>query len=569
MTHKSNKSFLCSKHIYLFMLLSAIGLSLKYIFIDFCVDSEYQIAMAYRLANGDIMFKEMWEVHQTSAFLCAIFLKIYLLLFNTTTGVVLYLQFIGIVLDGALAYLIYTVIYKLFNKKDVAFAMAWVSFVVSPKDVPIAEFANMQVWFCTLLCIMMFLYHQTGKRRFILLAAWSLCGAVLSYPSCIILVFAIIFLFIRQDQKKDLLLFLGICVTTGLLYLYFLFKHITFSEFIYSIENMLALEPTHTISLIDKFFAYIADVGILAIVLALAYVFSYVIAIIICKNSKKDNEFTSILTSSLFFLIMLCISIYSVIKWQTYTRYTYSMLFITIIIIGLRYTNYLSADALYLYNCGTTISIFNFIATLLLTDLRFIDSIPYLLIAVIVAFLPISEMLRTVNNIFNTKKLFKALLLCGILFLVFRNIYIIKPFNSQIQPITAIRGIVKEGPAFGMISEYMGAYMQNESVKEWEQYVPNGSSIYLVGSSVNALGYLYSDTTIAAPSVMSTPWYNDCIPKYWTLNPDRYPDIVIVSCWYGELDPLLDKNTWIFKWIDEDFKPSHYVDGKYWRYYFK
>lgn len=245
------------------------------------------------------------------------------------------------------------------------------------------------------------------------------------------------------------------------------------------------------------------------------------------------------------------------------------MLFITIIIIGLRYTNYLSADALYLYNCGTTISIFNFIATLLLTDLRFIDSIPYLLIAVIVAFLPISEMLRTVNNIFNTKKLFKALLLCGILFLVFRNIYIIKPFNSQIQPITAIRGIVKEGPAFGMISEYMGAYMQNESVKEWEQYVPNGSSIYLVGSSVNALGYLYSDTTIAAPSVMSTPWYNDCIPKYWTLNPDRYPDIVIVSCWYGELDPLLDKNTWIFKWIDEDFKPSHYVDGKYWRYYFK
>ena len=53
---------------------------------------------------------------------------------------------------------------------------------------------------------------------------------------------------------------------------------------------MLALEPTHTISLIDKFFAYIADAGILAIVLALAYVFSYVIAIIICKNSKKDND---------------------------------------------------------------------------------------------------------------------------------------------------------------------------------------------------------------------------------------------------------------------------------------
>lgn len=77
------------KIIRLIMLIIAVALSIKYIFVDFGIDAEFQIAMSYRLAKGDIMFKEMWEPYQMSAFLCAFFIKIYIWLFHTTTGIVL------------------------------------------------------------------------------------------------------------------------------------------------------------------------------------------------------------------------------------------------------------------------------------------------------------------------------------------------------------------------------------------------------------------------------------------------------------------------------------------------
>ena len=68
---------------------------------------------------------------------------------------------------------------------------------------------------------------------------------------------------------------------------------------------------------------------------------------------------------------------------------------------------------------------------------------------------------------------------------------------------------------------------------------------------------------------MSTPGYNESIAKYWEDNSEKYPDIVIASCWYGELDKALQNNDWIMKWLEEEFKPAYYIDGKYWRYYFR
>ena len=40
-------------------------------------------SMAYRLVQGDRMFLEMWEPHQTSAFFSAAFLWLYMQLFHT------------------------------------------------------------------------------------------------------------------------------------------------------------------------------------------------------------------------------------------------------------------------------------------------------------------------------------------------------------------------------------------------------------------------------------------------------------------------------------------------------
>ena len=53
---------------------------IKGIFISSDIDESYALAQSYRLATGDKLFLHMWEPHQLSAFLSAIFIKIYLLI---------------------------------------------------------------------------------------------------------------------------------------------------------------------------------------------------------------------------------------------------------------------------------------------------------------------------------------------------------------------------------------------------------------------------------------------------------------------------------------------------------
>ena len=50
------------------LLAASIVATVKIIFFGFDIDEQYAVSMAYRLVQGDRMFLEMWEPHQTSAF---------------------------------------------------------------------------------------------------------------------------------------------------------------------------------------------------------------------------------------------------------------------------------------------------------------------------------------------------------------------------------------------------------------------------------------------------------------------------------------------------------------------
>lgn len=579
----------------IFLLLTAVCLSVKYIFVDFGLDAEFQISMSYRFVRGDLMLREMWEPHQTSTFLTAFFIKLYLSLFKTTTGIVLYLQIIGVLIDWAVAYLLYRTADKYLECRGAALAMAWFFVVVSPKDVPLPEFANMQIWFSALLCLALFAYHRTEQKKYLVLAGLSLCAAVLSYPSCLILAAGVAFLLffrgknlshskkVSRNWPKEFLLFISVCAAAGAVYLSLIMRHISPKEFSVILKNILALEPTHSVDYGLRLARHLLDAARLAAVLAAAYGVSLVLSAAAVRifrrifriediRGKKElpGNVCGMLTDFLFFMIILSVSLYAVFSWETFTRYGYSISFFAVILLGARHAKTLPADKKFFYLCGMVISGLNFFATLLLSDLQLIGAVPYLIIAAAFSFIPIEEALRQANASGSlTRRLRKAALICGMAFLVFRNVYLIRPMIFQGNTLLQVGGIVKEGPAIGIISNYMGAYIQNETIKEWREYIKEGSRIYLIGDPLDTLGYLYLDTDIAAPSVQCTPWYNESILEYWKMNPDKYPDVVIASCWYGDMNASLVKNGWILEWIEKDLQPSYSIDGKYWRYYFR
>ncbi len=570
-TEKSKQKIPYSKVIRIIMLIVAVCLNIKYVFVDFGIDAGFQTTMAYRLVDGDSMFKAMWEPYQMSAFLCAFFEMIYLKIFHTTTGIVLYLQIMGVLLDVLVAVCIYIVVSRFLSNEKVAFVMAWVVMIVSPKDVPLAEYSNMQVWLSMLLVLTLYLYYRLEQKRWIVLAAFCLCGAVLSYPSCVILLFGVIFLLWYYRDWKGIVIVISLCIGIATLYLGLIFRHISFGDFISSIQHILALETSHSVSMIDKLADYCKQALILGAIYVLAYGIAYSVTILRYKNEYRSWNRTKmrVRTDKVFFVIILLVSAYSVFDWQKNVRYSYSLIFVGIMIMGFRHCKVLSKDKFYFYLCGTTIAILQFLATLLLTNLVLIASVPYLLIGVLVGFLPLSEVIFSEEEILEQKKSMKRLLLLSALFLVFRNGYLIRPMNGDVSTICDIAGIVKGGPAIGIVSEYMGPYMQNETIKEWEQYIKEGDSVYLIGGSLDTLAYLYADTVIAAPSLVPTPGYNESILAYWEMNPEKYPDVIVASCWYGTMNEELTQDSWIMKWIEEEYQPVYYVDGKYWRYYFR
>ena len=104
------------------MLCASILATLKIIFFDYTMDEEYQIVMAYRNLQGDSLFKEMWEPHQTSAFMCIGLMGIYQLITGTYTGVVIFLRICTAIIQALLAVWGYKVFVR-FTKKEYAFLL--------------------------------------------------------------------------------------------------------------------------------------------------------------------------------------------------------------------------------------------------------------------------------------------------------------------------------------------------------------------------------------------------------------------------------------------------------------
>lgn len=393
-------------------------------------------------------------------------------------------------------------------------------------------------------------------------------GGVISYPSCLILFLVGIIFLLYLHEKRDCLLFAAACLCLGIGYLCLVMQNVSIHELSVFLQGMFSLETAHSAGLLEKGAAYLKDGLVILAVFAVFYIISHLAAGVISRKCMS-GRYGKILTDALFCGFILFISLYTVIFWQDYIRYSYSLIFPAFIFVGTHYVKKLSPDLRCFYMLGTVISLFQFMATLLLTNLNLLASVPYMLIGFVVSMLPLSAEVGAVDKKGLQRKLKTVFLFCTVIFLAGRNAYMIRPLYGEDMTVRGIAGIVKSGPAMGVITEYMGAYMQNETMKEWAQYIHDGDAIYLIGYPMDTLGYLYADTTIAAPSLTSTPGYNESILDYWEMNPEKYPDVIIASCWYGVENSMLTEDSWIMQWIEQEYRPQYVIDGKYWRYYFK
>ncbi|MCM1326047.1 MAG: hypothetical protein NC094_08525 [Bacteroidales bacterium] len=557
-----------NRYISVIFTLMAVFCGIVWAFTNVGYDSEYQIAMAYRLIKGDKMILEMWEPHQTSALLPAVLMWLYLKLFHTTTGIVLYLQICGILIRGGLAFLLYRLLRDAAGK-SAAYGMALFYFMVSPKDYALPEFSNLQLWFSTLLLCGLWSYLKRGKRYLLLLAAVWLCLEVLAYPSCaIVLISVIIILVLYAPYKwRDILSFSGVCAGLGLAVAGYFLVTIGPDTLKECIMGMLNLEPTHATSGILKIQSYLWEILEIGIILLAAGVMGWFVSIVLQAVFRRKGVGTSLwfLCCSVVLLVGFFLNILSVEN-----RNAYGIIFLFLVGIGFYHRNILEEKEKKVYVCGSLIGGAGFLATLILTDMGFLNSVPYGILATMMALLPIKRWVDKMTSRHIRKGSYLCFW-CLMALLAFRCFYIRIPLTGRGQIGTSFSdmSIVRSGPAFGIVSDEEGVCIQRDSYPEWKEWIRPGDKVWIVGGVVDTLGYLYEDVEVAGPSTMSTPSYSETVLEYWRLNPDKEPDVVVAEGYRGDLVYELLSNPWFLEWLEQEYRPEYVAEGEYWIYYFR
>ena len=94
----------------------------------------------------------------------------------------------------------------------------------------------------------------------------------------------------------------------------------------------------------------------------------------------------------------------------------------------------------------------------------------------------------------------------------------------------------------------------------WSEFASEDTSVLYIGPS--QFFYMLENCIIASPNTISTPTYDETLLAYWEMNPDRYPDVVAVESWFGDIR-VAEEDDFIMQWLEEEFQASEVIEYPY------
>lgn len=573
---------LTRKHVKIFFIILTVLASIKMLLQNFSLDEEYHLLMSYRNIMGDGLFSTMWEPHQTSSFLCTLFMWPYYAITGTFTGVVIYLRLIGTVIHFGVAFYLYKVL-RHFLEEDYSFYVALIFFNTIPKLIMLPEFAGMQVWF-GVLCFLAIVdsvenitLHKEdassariSKMQYlkIAVAAIFMCLEVLSYPSCILLFipfFIIIVYFHNEKRLLKGLLFTGVCALFGILYAGYFFLKVGLDELLLNIPAILHFDSSHDFVATEKIDLLFNNLLHYAISFAILTVAAWGLFLIpVIRKHLPERRGIAFVG-----LILLLSNIYQLIMWIGFNKgYEYLQIHLAVTLclglwmlcFGLKTHN---RFAKYMW-CGTTIGFLSLVCIMFLTNLDLLSSIPHGLlgsICMLALFAYIAKEYPNYIYIVLTAFCLTATIGKG---------YTLRGGFGNYNNVLQSEGLLKHGPAIGTVSTYMGAYIYNNEYKLWQDAIPEGSNVLIATNNVqsaNTVQYMFQPANVCHYSVIDPAAYDKNLLTYWERYPEKAPEIIVVDCWFGDLK--FEKSSWILEYIENDFGYSEVIDGDYVRIYKK
>ncbi len=543
----------------------------KNIFVGTNVDEGYAVVMGYRLAMGDKLLLEMWEPHQTSAIFTAFLMKPFLLVTGGETEfLTLYLRAVYFLIQGLIAWFLYKTLCRCIPSIEQRFAV-WLSlvfFVSNPKSIFVPEYSNLHIWFLMLLCLCLMWYcceqsPHRGKTIVLIAAGVCLTCDVLSYPSMALLVPVCIIFILAQRIKhpiKACAALIAPCVVSALIFMGYVLTYMTPKQIGQVLPHILG-DGSHQADLKSKLMVCAEDFGTIGMVVVCSLVLAFVSAMLYKKIWHKPKERTTIYTLFFFLGFQMVYQIWCFLFGE-YNAAHPRVIYLAIMAVGIycyckRKKEEKMGAGLILF------SLISYIGAICMSNWGPFVLLPYLVVGAIGGLICWSEYLQ--NHSFVKYNLAMSVL-CAVLVIgnVFGFCWLIIGGEAEHATLMEVRGIHKHGFRAGVFSTYMDAYRYNENVEQWAEIVPEGSTVLYVGPS--QFFYMLGDCTIASPNTISTPTYDETLFAYWEMNPDRYPDVVIVESWFGDIRAV-DDDGMIMQWLENEYSATEVTDYSYVRVY--
>ena len=533
----------------------AILVSIKTIFTDFGGDNAYSMVMSYRHITGDRMFLEMWEPHQTSIFLTDIFMWVYGLIVPSFAGVAVYLQVCGTLFFAVIAVFLFKEVKALSGTTAAHFATIFF-LIFRAKQTVFPEFSNLQIGFSALMFLTLIGFLKDQRKTYkLVLSSLFLCLEVLAYPSCALaFVSAIVIICVYSEKKlRNALIYAATAAVTGLIYASYFVLRIGPPRFMECISGMVNSDSHANITFVGGFDYYKGMVLALAWVAAAA-VLALVVSLV-ARALKKKPDFFALFSGILCLINMVML----VLQRKIGLDWTCCFYIIPAVLIVLGFVNIknLTAEQRSFFISGVLVSVASCLAAALLSDLGIITFVPFLALGGAVSF-------AAVKDVRGKAFAGAALILATVLFT--RGFVVWGYANKgNVWTVDKIERYVKGGPTFGLLTDYMTSREIEVNMAEFGAFVKADDKLFVVGDEwlFDPAVYMATPVEIANYSVIDTPYYNEEIEHYFTVNPDKMPTVVAVKCWFGGL--YFTDDTHVMQWVNRYYEPVG--DGSYYRFY--
>lgn len=211
-------------------------------------DEVYLISLGDMIARENNMFYDCWSSLQTTAVFTAPFIRLFVILFHTTDGILLFFRGLSLIVKLGIALFFYFSFRKRYNENYVIIAV--VIYYLYSADFQSFTYKQELIDLTMLSIIFTHCYFETLKKRYLVLIAVMISGSVLAYPTSLIafpvfsaIIGAYVVIFLNknrvQEALKALFIITATCVVCGTIFVLCVISKIGLQTFLKSLPYSL------------------------------------------------------------------------------------------------------------------------------------------------------------------------------------------------------------------------------------------------------------------------------------------------------------------------------------------